>query len=526
MTQDSTSSAWLALEAHSKAFQHADFRCTDLFAEGDRFNEFSLRHEHLLLDISKNFCTQETLDLLIELAKKAGVPEGIAAMFAGEFVNKSEQRAALHTALRAPSEKNPKPEVIATLNRMADFVNSMHNGEWLGCSGEKITDVVNIGIGGSDLGPAMVTEALTHYSTGHLNLHFVSNVDPIHLHDTVATLNAATTLFVVASKSFRTLETHKNADAARTWFLSSGFGEADIAKHFVAISSNLEAAKEFGIDSENIFPMWDWVGGRYSLWSAIGLSIALAIGMKNFQSLLAGAHSMDQHFQEADLKENIPVVMALLTVWYTGFFHAHSTAVVPYSHALKQLPQYLQQLYMESLGKQATQDGQPLQTRTGEVIWGTEGTNGQHSFFQLLHQGTEFIPVDFIAVAKTSVQGGQDQHRQLLANCLSQSLGLLTGKQDGDQQEHSSPGNRPSNTLLISELTPFNLGALLALYEHKVYVQSLIWNINAFDQWGVELGKELSQQLSQAFDEAELRKGLDSSSAGLLDQILKWNKGS
>ena len=518
------SPAWLALDAHSKTFKQADFRCQDLFADGNRFAEFSLRHKNLLLDYSKNFCSKDTLGLLIQLAEETGVPAGISAMFAGEKVNFTENRAALHTALRAPAEKNTYPEVIATLNRMTDFVEAIHSGQWRGCDGKKITDVVNIGIGGSDLGPAMVTEALSQFATRHVNLHFVSNVDPTHLQNTLSNLDSTSTLFIIASKSFRTLETHENANSARQWFLARGHKAKDIAKHFVAISTNLEAAREFGIDAENLFPMWDWVGGRFSLWSAIGLSIALAIGMKNFRDLLAGAHNMDQHFQTAELTENMPVLMALLTIWYTGFFDAHSTAVVPYSRALNLMPQFLQQLYMESLGKQISNQGEKISFNTGEVIWGTEGTNGQHSYFQLLHQGTEFIPVDFIAVARTSVAGKEQQHRQLLANCLSQSLGLLTGKEDSEHSEKNSPGNRPSNTLLLSEITPYNLGALLALYEHKVYVQSIVWDINAFDQWGVELGKELSQTIFNAFSNADEKVRLDSSSAGLLEQISSWNE--
>lgn len=526
MSTLAASPAWLALEAHSKLFKRADFHCEELFSQGNRFQEYSLRHDNLLLDYSKNFCNPETLKLLMDLAKQAGVTEGIAAMFAGEHINNSEDRAALHTALRAPADSNPNPEVVATLNRMTDFVNAIHNGDWRGCTGEKITDVVNIGIGGSDLGPAMVTEALQNFSNKQIRTHFISNVDPANLNKIVAQLNPATSLFIIASKSFNTLETHENANGARAWFLAAGHQEADISKHFIAITTNLHAAKKFGMSGDNLFPMWDWVGGRFSLWSAIGLSIALSIGMKNFRQLLAGAHSMDLHFQTTELDENIPVIMALLTVWYTGFFNAHSTAVVPYSHELRQLPQFLQQLYMESLGKRVSRQGLPLETNTGEVIWGTEGSNGQHSYFQLLHQGTEFIPVDFLACAKSSVDGAESQHTQLLANCLSQSLGLLIGKHDAEHPEKDSPGNRPSNTLLLSELSPYNLGALLALYEHKVYAQSIIWNINAFDQWGVELGKELSKSMNSAFTDQTSLESLDSSSAGLLGQIMEWNRKS
>ncbi|MCG8415284.1 MAG: glucose-6-phosphate isomerase [Pseudomonadales bacterium] len=515
--------AWQALSDHSSSFKQEGFRCGDLFKEGNRFGDFSLRHEQLLLDYSKNFCTKGTFNLLLNLAEQTRVPEAIEAMFSGEEVNSTEGRAALHTALRTPAASNQFPEVVATLNRMTDFVHGIHSGEWRGCENDRITDVVNIGIGGSDLGPAMVTEALGAFASKHVNVHFVSNVDPSHLNLSLTNLNPATTLFIIASKSFRTLETHENANSARQWFLDAGHDKAQIAKHFIAISTNLEAAREFGIDAENLFPMWDWVGGRFSLWSAIGLSIALAIGMKNFQALLAGAHSMDLHFRSASLENNMPVLMALLTVWYTGFFDAHSTAVVPYSHPLKQLPQFLQQLYMESLGKRTTPEGKPISTNSGEVIWGTEGTNGQHSYFQLLHQGTEFIPVDFIAIAKPSIPEKTEQHKQLLANCLSQSLALMQGKHHPDNESRSSPGNRPSNTLLLAELTPYNLGSLLALYEHKVFVQSVIWGINAFDQFGVELGKELSRSLYGAFEDSEQRSGLDASSQGLMKQILEWS---
>lgn len=523
MTALTTTPAWQALGTHSASFKKNGFRCADLFNEGDRYSQYSLRHEQLLLDYSKNFCTEETLNLLLELANQAELPQAIEAMFAGQHINATEGRAALHTALRAPAASNQYPEVVATLNRMTDFVHAIHSGEWRGCKDDKISDVVNIGIGGSDLGPAMVTEALAAFSTGDVNVHFVSNVDPSHLAITLANLNPATTLFVIASKSFRTLETHENANSARQWFLDAGHDESQIAKHFVAISTNLEAAREFGIDAENLFPMWDWVGGRFSLWSAIGLSIALAIGMKNFQALLAGAHSMDQHFRSASLDRNMPVLLALLTIWYTGFFNAHSTAVVPYSHPLKQLPQFLQQLYMESLGKRTSPEGKPIDNNSGEVIWGTEGTNGQHSYFQLLHQGTEFIPVDFIAIARSAVPGKSEQHKQLLANCLSQSLALLQGKQHPENESKTSPGNRPSNTLLLAELNPYNLGSLLALYEHKVYVQSVIWGINAFDQFGVELGKELSRSLYGAFADSVQRDKLDLSSQGLMNQILEWS---
>lgn len=524
MTALSSTPAWQALQAHRETLQQRDFSIAAQFLDPARFDSFSLQQEGLLLDYSKNYCTEETRQLLLALAEQQGIQQAIAAMFAGGQINNTEDRAALHTALRIPAEANPYPEVVACLNKMNDFVTVVHSGAWTGFDGQKITDVVNIGIGGSDLGPAMVTEALNHCNSGHVQLHFVSNIDPQHLQSTVANLNPATTLFIIASKSFRTQETHENAQQARRWFLKHSHGEEHIAKHFVAISTNLEAAREFGIDSENLFPMWDWVGGRFSLWSAIGLSIALAIGMENFRQLLAGAHAMDRHFETAALEQNMPVLLALLSVWYSGFFSARSTAVVPYSHALKKFPQFLQQLSMESLGKSVDKAGEPVDIQTGEVIWGTEGTNSQHSYFQLLHQGTDLIPVDFIAIARTNTQEGEAQHQLLLSNCLSQSMALMQGRPNSDEPHRNYPGNRPSNTLLADELNPYNFGSLIALYEHKIYVQSVIWDINAFDQWGVELGKELSASMNEAFADQQGRTDLDSSSLGLLKKILEWNQ--
>lgn len=522
MTALSDTPAWQALHAHSEALQRGNFSIAAQFNDANRFADFSLQQDQLLLDYSKNYCNAETLQLLIKLAQQQGAEQAIAAMFAGKHINASEDRAALHTALRIPAESNPYPEVVACLNKMNDFVNAIHSGEWRGYDGQKITDVVNLGIGGSDLGPAMVTEALAHYTCESPRLHFVSNIDPQHFHSTVTDLDPATTLFIIASKSFRTQETHENAQQARRWFLSQCEDEQHIARHFVAISTNLEAAREFGIDAENLFPMWDWIGGRFSLWSAIGLSIALAVGMDNFRQLLAGAHAMDRHFKSSALAQNMPVLLAMLSIWYSGFFATRSTAVVPYSHALRQFPLFLQQLSMESLGKSVTQDGEQLEVSTGEVIWGTEGSNSQHSYFQLLHQGTELIPVDFIALANNPVPHQEQQHQQLLANCLSQSLALMQGRANSEQPHRDYPGNRPSNTLLIRELSPCNLGALIALYEHKTYVQSVIWGINAFDQWGVELGKDLSGSMGQAFTDENERENLDSSSAGLLNQIFEW----
>ncbi len=523
MTALSASPAWQALQAHSEELKSTDFRIQEEFQNPDRFESFSLLHEHLLLDYSKNLCNERTVELLLELAEQQGVRAAIDDMFSGVEINNTEHRPALHTALRIPGEDNTRQEVVACLNKMSDFVAAVHGGDWTGYDGQTITDVVNIGIGGSDLGPAMVTEALQDYSTGDVRLHFVSNIDPQHVQSALAELDPATTLFIIASKSFRTQETHANAEYARNWFLSSCNDESQIARHFVAITTNLEAAQAFGIDPENLFPMWDWVGGRYSLWSAIGLSIALSVGMENFRGLLAGAHGMDIHFRSAELGANMPVLLAMLSVWYSGFFAAGSSAVVPYSHALRQLPAFMQQLSMESLGKSVTKDGVALDTNSGEVIWGTEGTNGQHSFFQLLHQGTDLIPVDFIALARGANPDNRSQHQQLLANCLSQSKGLMEGKKNTEYPHRHYEGNRPSNTLLLSELTPYNLGSLLALYEHKVYIQSVIWEINAFDQWGVELGKELANSVIHSFKDEEEKSKLDSSSRGLLNLIGKWS---
>lgn len=510
---------------HSREFQRDEFRLSELFkGAANRFDSFSLRHEDLLLDYSKNYLTDETRKRLLELATQQQVPRAIAAMFAGETINISERTAALHVALRAPIESNEHSEVIETLARMEIFVSSVHEGQRSGYNGDKITDVVNIGIGGSDLGPALITDALSTYNSGHLNIHFVANVDPSNIDSVLDGLKAETTVFVIASKSFKTPDTLQNAAAARSWFMRKVNDKSAMKKHFVAVTENIIAATNYGIDAENIFPLWDWVGGRFSLWSAIGLPIALAIGMDNFRQLLAGAHSMDRHFRDTDLAENIPVMMALITVWYRGFFDCHSTAVVPYSQQLQLLPAYLQQLQMESLGKSVDVDGVAVDTPSAEVLWGSTGSSGQHSYFQLLHQGTEFIPVDFIAFANSAVKGEEEQHRQLLANCFSQSLALMAGHLEPESPHKNIVGNKPSTTLLLAELSPYNLGSLIALFEHKVYVQSVIWNINAFDQWGVELGKKLSQQLLHAFDAPDDAGELDDSTASLLRRVREWSQ--
>ena len=523
MTSPTDLPAWQALSDHAARFQQPDFRLRQLFAANpDRFQQFSLELDGLLLDYSRHFLDDETRTSLLALAEQRQLGEAIAAMFRGDAINNTENRPALHIALRQPARVNQYPEVLETLQRMEDFIDAVHSGHWRGHSGKKISAVVNLGIGGSDLGPAMVSEALARYAHPDLEVRFVSNVDPVHFQRTVADLDPDTTLFIVASKSFSTLETHQNAAAARRWFLAAGNDEAGIAQHFVAITTNLEAAAEFGIPQANLFPMWDWVGGRYSLWSAIGLPIAMALGMDNFRQLLAGAHTMDEHFRQAPMANNMPVLMGLLTVWYNGFFNAHSTAVVPYYQTLAQFPSYLQQLYMESLGKRVDKAGKPIDCGSGEVVWGTTGTNGQHSYFQLFHQGTEFIPVDFIAVAKPGVNDATEAHQHLLANCLSQSLALMQGTPDEPDPHKQVPGNRPSSTLLLADLDPYRLGMLIGLYEHKVYVQSVIWDINAFDQWGVELGKRLSRTLYSALSDSSQRNSLDPSSQGLLNTIDNW----
>lgn len=513
MKNPTQTNAWQALEEHSRKFRAESFQLRSLIQAG-RFQKFSASHEELLLDFSKHYLNAETLPLLTRLAEECGLADAIDSMFAGEKINSTEGRAVLHSALRKPESSRPD-EVANALNKMSAFVSDIYNGRWLGATGKRIQHIVNIGIGGSDLGPALIVDALGNYRIEGIDTHFASNVDPTHLHSILQKVDPESTLFVVASKSFTTLETHQNANSAKQWLIGNGISESSLAAHFVAITSNLEAAENFGIARANLFPMWDWVGGRYSLWSAIGLPIALSIGMENFNALLAGAHSMDTHFQSANFDKNLPVISALLSVWYINFFESHSTAIVPYSQRLNLLPSFLQQLCMESLGKSSSIDGAPLNYRTGEVIWGTPGTNGQHSYFQLLHQGTEFIPVEFIAIINPETSEGTEQHNHLLANCFSQSKALM----EGDDQENLHKyvrGNKPSSTLMISELSPANLGSLIAYFEHKVFVQSVIWNINAFDQWGVQLGKILSQTVYDVISGKFPGSSLDDSTANLI----------
>ncbi len=512
-------------------------------ADPGRAQSFSLLLDDLLLDYSKNRITTRTMELLVDLARERGVEPMREAMFGGTHVNNTENRAALHTALRRPPGEallvdgtDIMREVAAEREHMRAFSEAVRGGTWRGFTGQPITDVVNIGIGGSDLGPAMVCEALASYADQGPRIHFVSNLDGAHFARATASLDARTTLFVVASKTFTTLETMTNARTARQWFVQRAGDESAITRHFVALSTNTEAVAAFGIDTANMFRFWDWVGGRYSLWSAIGLPIALAIGMNRFESLLAGAHRMDRHFREAPLHANMPVILALLGVWYHNFFDACSYAVVPYDQCLARFPAFLQQLDMESNGKSVDRDGDRVTGySTGPVVWGEPGCNSQHSFFQLLHQGTRFIPVDFLLAADSNYPLG-DHHRLLAASCLAQSRALMMGRtleearaamqSDGLDDaiiEARLPhcvfeGNRPSNTLAYRRLDPFTLGMLIALYEHKVFVQSVIWNTNAFDQFGVELGKRLTGPLAKALDEGDA-PSMDSSTANLVRHL-------
>lgn len=507
---------WAKLHQHQRATRHLHMR--ELF-EGDsnRFDTFSLELDGLLLDYSKNRITSRTMELLVELANTAELPGWMVGLKSGERINVSENRAVLHTALRMPKGEtllldgvNVVKQVHEVLGRMTALCDRVRSGGWRGYSGAAITDVVNLGIGGSDLGPLAVTEALAHYSSPKLKLHYISNVDGAHLARTLERLNPASTLFIVASKSFTTPETLLNAEAARAWFLQRGKPE-DIARHFVAVSSNRDAVAGFGIDPANMFELWDWVGGRYSLWSAVGLSVMLAIGPEHFRELLAGANAMDKHFFETPFEKNMPVVMALLGVWYNTFYGAHTHAIMPYDHGLRRLPAHIQQLDMESNGKRVGRYGERLDFDTGPVIWGEEGVNSQHAFFQLLHQGTRLVPCDFI-VPMNSHYPIDGQHAVLVANCFAQTEALMRGKTESEalrelegqaagelidilMPQKLFPGNQPSNTLAIDKLTPYSLGMLIALYEHKVFVQGVIWGINSFDQWGVEYGKQLAKRI-------------------------------
>lgn len=540
--------SWKALQEHRKAMQN--FRMRDAFAaDPQRFSQFSLSSSGLFLDYSKNLITEQTRDLLVNLAREAGLEGAIHTLFDGAYVNFSEHRPALHTALRRPVGDSVRidgqdimPEVHRVLNQMTQLVTRIHNGLWRGYTEKPITDVVNIGIGGSFLGPQLVSEALVPFTQRGVRCHYLANIDGSEFREVTSKLAADTTLFIVSSKSFGTLETLKNAQAARAWCLAQGCPEPELHKHFIAVSSNVKVAVEFGIAEENIFPMWDWVGGRYSLWSAIGLPIALAIGMSNFKDLLAGAYAMDQHFTSAPFEENMPVLLGLLGVWYGNFWGATSHAILPYDHHLRNFVKHLQQLDMESNGKSVRQDGSPVSLETGPVIWGGVGCNGQHAYHQLLHQGTQLIPGDFI-VPVVSHNPVADHQQWLYANCLSQSQALMLGKTREEAEAELRekglgeaeiaklaphkviPGNRPSNTLVLERISPRRLGALVALYEHKVFVQSVIWGINCFDQWGVELGKELGKDVYQHIIGRSEGKADDGSTQGLIDYFRGRHRG-
>ena len=532
------STAWKALEDHQKKMRDVSLR--DLFADDpERARRMTAEAAGVFLDYSKNRITDETLKLLCDLAEQSGLRARIDAMFRGEKINVTEGRAVLHVALRAPKSKtistdgqNVVPEVHAVLDKMADFSRRVRDGSWKGYSGKRIKNVVNIGIGGSDLGPVMAYEALKHYSDRALTFRFVSNIDSTDIVEATIDLDPAETLFIVASKTFTTLETMTNAHSARDWLLKGFGGDLKaVSRHFVAVSTNAAKVSEFGIDTANMFEFWDWVGGRYSMDSAIGLSTMLAIGADNFRALLDGFHEMDEHFRTAPLGQNLPVLMALLTVWYTNFFGTETIAVLPYEQYLKRFPAYLQQLTMESNGKHVTLDGVEVDYQTGPIYWGEPGTNGQHSFYQLIHQGTRLIPCDFIAFEHSLNPLGR-HHAMLIANVFAQAEALAFGKTSEEVKAEGTldwlvphrtfEGNRPSNMILMDRLTPAALGKLIALYEHNVFTQSIIWDIDAFDQWGVELGKVLAQRI---IPELEGKSGTelahDSSTNNLIDRYRK-----
>jgi len=536
------SGAWDALKAHAAEMSQTHMR--DLFAnDAERFQRFSrfFAGDDILVDFSKNIITDKTLELLLQLAREHDVEGWTKRMFEGEKINNTEHRAVLHTALRNRSNrpvivdgKDVMPDVNRVLKRMRSFTEAVRSGEWKGGTGKPITDIVNIGIGGSDLGPLMVTHALTPFGRDKLHMHFVSNIDGTHMVETLRHLHRETTLFVIVSKTFTTQETITNARTARDWFLTRGGTKTAVAKHFVAVSTNAKAVSAFGIDTDNMFEFWDWVGGRYSLWSAVGLSIALYIGMDHFEELLAGAHDMDEHFRTAPMEENIPVILAMLGIWYNNFFGADTHAILPYDQYMHRFPAYFQQGDMESNGKRVTRDGQPVDYSTGPIIWGEPGTNGQHAFYQLIHQGTKLVPCDFLAPIETKNPVGR-HHPMLLSNFFAQTEALMLGKNEDEVRAELTeaglsgaelekllphkvfPGNRPTNSILFQRLTPHTLGALIAMYEHKIFVQSIIWGINAFDQWGVELGKELARKILPELDDFDEVNSHDCSTNGLIN---------
>ncbi|MCX2497824.1 glucose-6-phosphate isomerase [Plesiomonas shigelloides] len=537
--------AWQALTQHYQSMRNVTLR--DLFADDPlRFNAYSATFEdQFLLDYSKNLINQSTMQHLLALAHETKLPEAIAAMFRGDKINRTEDRAVLHVALRNRSNtpimvdgQDVMPQVNAVLAKMKAFCDKVISGQWTGYTGKAITDVVNIGIGGSDLGPYMVTEALKPYKN-HLNMHFVSNVDGTHIAETLKSLDPETTLFLVASKTFTTQETMTNALSAREWFLQSAHEQAHVAKHFAALSTNASAVAAFGIDTANMFEFWDWVGGRYSLWSAIGLSIALSIGFDNFEQLLSGAHAMDRHFAETELSHNLPVLLALIGLWYNNFYGVETEAILPYDQYMHRFAAYFQQGNMESNGKYVDRNGQPVDYQTGPIIWGEPGTNGQHAFYQLIHQGTKMIPCDFIAPAVSHNPLG-DHHAKLMSNFFAQTEALAFGKTAAEVEEefavagksaadvaHIVPfkvfeGNRPTNSILLRSITPYSLGALIALYEHKIFTQGAILNIYSFDQWGVELGKQLANRILPELQDKDAINSHDSSTNGLINRFKEW----
>jgi glucose-6-phosphate isomerase len=539
--------AWNKLKEHYASMENAHMK--DLFSqEPDRHKMFSLQFEDMLVDYSKNIINAETVALLLGLAEEAGLKDAIEKLFSGDRINETENRAVLHTALRnranTPVHVNSAdvmPDVNEVLRKMEEFSHRVISGEWKGYTGKAVTDIVNIGIGGSDLGPVMVTEALKPYGKAHMRSHFVSNIDGTHIAETLKKVSPETTLFMIASKTFTTQETMTNANTARKWFLQSAKDEEHIKKHFIALSTNEEEVRKFGVDPANMFVFWDWVGGRYSLWSGIGLSIACSIGFENFAQLLEGAHAMDRHFRETVFEKNIPVLLALIGVWYNNFFGAETEAIFPYDQYMHRFPAYFQQAYMESNGKSVDRNGDTVSFQTGQIIWGEPGTNGQHSFYQLIHQGTKLIPCDFIAPAVSHNQIG-DHHNILLSNFFAQTEALMKGKTEEEVAEELRKsgrndedikrltafkvfqGNKPTNSILMKKISPRSLGSLIALYEHKIFVQGVIWNIFSFDQWGVELGKQLANKILPELGDDERVTTHDSSTNGLINAFKGMRK--
>lgn len=532
--------SWKKLEAYYADFKSKQIK--ELFdGDASRFENYSLKFEDILIDFSKNRVDDNVRNLLVELAGECGLKEAITSMFSGQKINATENRAVLHVALRNRSNspilvdsEDVMPEVNEVLGQMKEFSEKIISGDWKGYTGKGITDIINIGIGGSDLGPLMVTEALKPYKKEHINLHFVSNVDGTHMAETLKKVNAETSLFIVASKTFTTQETMTNANTARSWFLEHAADEQFVKKHFVAVSTNEKEVAKFGIDTKNMFRFWDWVGGRYSLWSAIGLSIAIGLGFENYAELLDGAHAMDNHFNKTDFDKNIPVILALIGIWYNNFYGAETEAILPYDQYMHRFAAYFQQGNMESNGKYVDRNGKQVDYQTGPIIWGEPGTNGQHAFYQLIHQGTKLIPCDFIAPAVSHNAVG-DHHQKLLANFFAQTEAMMVGKtaeqvrselqKSGKTEEEIAAllpfkvfkGNIPTNSILVKKITPRTLGALIAMYEHKIFVQGIIWNIYSFDQWGVELGKQLANAILPELENDDAVSGHDASTNGLIN---------